>query len=192
MPKVVAEYKAQARTRIVDAASVVFRRKGFRAATMEDIAKEIGVSKGALYLYFHTKNELLGEIQSRFRDEILEKWEGLLEEGDVAEGIASSLEAVFSGEVAPGLWFELGAASASDPELRKVLEVDSREDRRLMRRFVRRLEERGRIPKSRDTDALADVILTLFQGTVGDLMIRGGTAEARRRMVRSLRFLLDL
>jgi len=94
MPKVVPEYKAQARARIVTAARAVFRRKGFRGATMEDIANEIEVSKGALYLYFRTKAELLGEIQSEARGEVLHLWEQLLDSGDVAEGMANSLDQV--------------------------------------------------------------------------------------------------
>ncbi|MFZ1022707.1 MAG: TetR/AcrR family transcriptional regulator [Thermoplasmata archaeon] len=190
MPKVVAEYKAQARDRIVAAARVVFRREGFRKATMDDIAREIGVSKGALYLYFRTKNDLLAEIQRRFRNEVLQRWEGLLEKGDVADGIASSLDAVFSREVDPEVWHELGAASGADPSLRRLLEADEREDQRLMRRFVRRLQERGRIPKSKDPSALAEVILVLLHGTVSELVIRGPDADSRKRLARSLRLVL--
>ncbi|MFZ0892563.1 MAG: helix-turn-helix domain-containing protein [Thermoplasmata archaeon] len=192
MPKVVAEYKAQARDRIVAAARVVFRREGFWSATMDDIAREIGVSKGALYLYFRTKNDLLEEIQNRFRSEVLQGWEGLLEKGDVAEGIANSLDAVFSREVDPGVWHELGAASAADPALRRVLEKDAREDQRLMRRFLLRLQQRGRIPTSKDPSALADVVISLLRGTVAELMIQGQATISRKRLVRSLRLVLGM
>jgi AcrR family transcriptional regulator len=190
MPKVVAGYKTQARDRIVEAASVVFRRKGFRGATMDDIAQEIGVSKGALYLYFRTKNELLGEIQRRSRDEILRKWELLVEKGDIAEGIASSLDMLFSRKVDPSVLHELGMASATDSTLRRVLAADSRDDQRSMDRFIRRLQARGRIPKSRDPAVLADVLLLVLHGTVAELMIHGQAADSRKRLVRSLRFVL--
>jgi AcrR family transcriptional regulator len=190
MPKVVPEYKAQARARIISAASAVFRRKGFRAATMDDIAREIGVSKGALYLYFRTKNELLSAIQERSRDFVIAKWEHLIEEGDIAEGIVGPLDAVFAGDVSPGLWHELMAASASDPELRDLLSKDSRGDRRVMQRFLRRLQERGRIPKDRDIGVLTDVVFLLIRGSVAELLADGRGRIARKELVRSLRFAL--
>ena len=44
---------------IVQAALKVFDRDGFEAAKMSDIAKEAGVAKGTLYLYFDTKADLM-------------------------------------------------------------------------------------------------------------------------------------
>jgi AcrR family transcriptional regulator len=46
----------------VEAARVVFAKKGYHDATMDDVAKEVGVSKGALYSYFKSKEDLLKEI----------------------------------------------------------------------------------------------------------------------------------
>lgn len=192
MPKVIAGYKDQARARIVDGARAVFRRKGFRSATMSDIAREIGVSKGALYLYFRTKTELLIEIQARVRNEVLVEWETLLEGGDLAEGIARSLDSVFSGEVDPTVWHELVVESSADPAVRAALELDHREDVKEMRRFLRRLESRGRIPKVADAGLVAEIVLMLLQGTVLEIVLRGQVAETRKRLVRSLRYVLRL
>lgn len=50
---------------IIDAAERVFFSKGFETATMMDVAKEAELSKGALYLYFHSKNELCMAILHR-------------------------------------------------------------------------------------------------------------------------------
>ncbi len=47
---------------IVAAALAVFAEKGFAAARLEDIAARAGVSKGALYLYFETKQELFHAV----------------------------------------------------------------------------------------------------------------------------------
>src|SRR5260370_2843863 len=58
MPKVVPEYKEAAKSRILDAANRVFAEKGYHEATMDDIAKRLGVSKGAIYLYFASKEDL--------------------------------------------------------------------------------------------------------------------------------------
>lgn len=43
---------------IIAAALTVFAEKGFAAARLDDIARGAGLSKGALYLYFETKEEL--------------------------------------------------------------------------------------------------------------------------------------
>jgi AcrR family transcriptional regulator len=47
---------------IVSAALEVFAEKGFAAARIEDIAKTAGISKGAVYLYFSTKEDLFRAV----------------------------------------------------------------------------------------------------------------------------------
>ncbi|WP_346427338.1 TetR/AcrR family transcriptional regulator [Caulobacter sp. 17J65-9] len=47
---------------IVAAAFAVFAEKGFAAARLDEIAARAGVSKGALYLYFETKEELFHAV----------------------------------------------------------------------------------------------------------------------------------
>jgi AcrR family transcriptional regulator len=190
MPRVVPEYKAQARARIIATASEVIRRKGYLHATMDDIAKELGVSKGALYLYFRTKLELLFAIQSQSREEILTRWQPLLDSGDVAEGLAAAVDPLFSGEVDPSIWVQLVAEAGSTPELRQALQVDQREDARLMRRFLLQLEKRGRIPKMQDPDAVADAVMTLLQGMFTRVILGGPAKDAHRKLVQSLRLVL--
>ncbi len=48
--------------KIVDAARLVFGRRGYGEATIEDIAEEAGVSNGALYHHFANKEELFRAI----------------------------------------------------------------------------------------------------------------------------------
>lgn len=48
--------------KILIAAQTVFLKKGFYEATMDDIAKETGLSKGSLYLYFSSKERLIAEL----------------------------------------------------------------------------------------------------------------------------------
>jgi AcrR family transcriptional regulator len=50
------------RRQIVDGARDVFLARGFDAASMADIAKAAGVSKGTLYVYFKDKLELFAAI----------------------------------------------------------------------------------------------------------------------------------
>ncbi len=44
---------------IKNAAAKVFREKGYKEATLEDIAKEINMLKGSLYYYIEKKEDLL-------------------------------------------------------------------------------------------------------------------------------------
>jgi AcrR family transcriptional regulator len=43
---------------ILEAARSVFARKGFNAATVDDVAGEAGVAKGTVYLYYESKREI--------------------------------------------------------------------------------------------------------------------------------------
>jgi AcrR family transcriptional regulator len=53
--QVVSEFR---RTEIVNAARTVFARRGFDSGIMDEIAREAGVAKGTLYLYFRSKTEI--------------------------------------------------------------------------------------------------------------------------------------
>jgi AcrR family transcriptional regulator len=66
MPKVTLEYKELVRTRILESAHRVFSQKGYREATMDEIAEGLGLSKPALYRYYKSKEELFREILGLF------------------------------------------------------------------------------------------------------------------------------
>jgi AcrR family transcriptional regulator len=53
---------SQKRRQIVEGARAVFLHQGFDAASMNDIARAAGVSKGTLYVYFDTKEHLFEAI----------------------------------------------------------------------------------------------------------------------------------
>ena len=48
--------------RIIDTATELFYKKGYRATTLDDVAKKIGVTKAALYHYVSSKENLLSII----------------------------------------------------------------------------------------------------------------------------------
>jgi len=50
--------KEQRRLEIIHAAEKVFFSKGFESATMDDVASEAELSKGTLYIYFKSKEEI--------------------------------------------------------------------------------------------------------------------------------------
>jgi TetR/AcrR family transcriptional repressor of mexJK operon len=54
--------KANRRTAIIEIAQRSFFEKGFENTTMSDIAKEMGGSKGTLWTYFKSKEELISAV----------------------------------------------------------------------------------------------------------------------------------
>jgi AcrR family transcriptional regulator len=54
--------KADRPGEILSAAMAVFAEKGFAAARLDEIAARAGISKGALYLYFETKEEIFRAV----------------------------------------------------------------------------------------------------------------------------------
>ena len=54
--------KADRPVEIIAAALEIFAEKGFAAARLEDIAAQAGVSKGAIYLYFATKQDIFRAV----------------------------------------------------------------------------------------------------------------------------------
>lgn len=53
---------------ILDSARVLFGRYGLEKTTVEDIAKQAGISKGAIYLDFPNKDEIFVAIVRQFKD----------------------------------------------------------------------------------------------------------------------------
>jgi len=53
------------RARIVEVAAEIFRRKGFRGAGLDDVARRLGVTKPALYHHIRSKDDLLSAIYLR-------------------------------------------------------------------------------------------------------------------------------
>ncbi|MGD0658158.1 MAG: TetR/AcrR family transcriptional regulator [Syntrophorhabdales bacterium] len=58
------EYVEGRRNQILDGAIAVFGNKGLDLATMDEIARAVGISKGTIYLYFKGKEEIFDAILS--------------------------------------------------------------------------------------------------------------------------------
>jgi len=63
------ETKEVRREEIAVAALRVFRRRGFALSRVEDICKEAGIAKGTYYLYYSTREEVLGVLLQHFLSE---------------------------------------------------------------------------------------------------------------------------
>src|SRR5690242_3991657 len=67
--RIVAEEDSSKRRQILDGARKVFMDLGFDGASMGEIARAAGVSKGTLYVYFADKNHLFEAIVEEERIE---------------------------------------------------------------------------------------------------------------------------
>jgi AcrR family transcriptional regulator len=85
--QVVSEFR---RAEIVDAARSVFARKGFTRGIMDAIAKEAGIAKGTVYLYFRSKREIYRAVLDQDM-EFLKK--GTLERMDAAKSLKDKIRA---------------------------------------------------------------------------------------------------
>jgi len=70
------------RRQIMDGARAAFLASGFDGASMNDIARSAGVSKGTLYAYFDSKEELFKEIIREQKAQTAERLCGFTRDGD--------------------------------------------------------------------------------------------------------------
>jgi TetR/AcrR family fatty acid metabolism transcriptional regulator len=85
--QVVLEFR---RAEIIDAARTVFARRGFALGIMDEIAKEAGVAKGTLYLYFRSKDEVFKAVLDHDMKNLKE---GTLKCLDEAKGLKEKIRA---------------------------------------------------------------------------------------------------
>jgi AcrR family transcriptional regulator len=86
------EQKRQAnRERILAAARSVFGNRGYQAATIEEIAEESGLSNGAIYYNFKSKEELFLALLDERMEERLEHIRRTLSSQGEADGIRGAL-----------------------------------------------------------------------------------------------------
>jgi AcrR family transcriptional regulator len=94
-PKVTPEHVEARRRQILDAACEVLSRKGLRNTTMRDIFKAAGLSSGAVYSYFASKDDLIAALSLRSQERnqaLLGPGEG--QEPSWAQAVESLMRAV--------------------------------------------------------------------------------------------------
>jgi AcrR family transcriptional regulator len=85
--QIVGEFR---RKEIVDAARSVFARKGFSGAIVDEIAKDAGVAKGTVYLYFRSKKEIYRAV---LHDDMESLNRSTQQRIDAAKGLRGKIEA---------------------------------------------------------------------------------------------------
>ncbi|MBP8128489.1 MAG: TetR family transcriptional regulator [Candidatus Hydrogenedentes bacterium] len=84
--------KARKNTAILDAAQRVFQRRGYRQATMEEIARESSYSVGTLYNLFRDKDDLYNQVIARIGEAVVSRVQGaVLAERDPEKAIETHI-----------------------------------------------------------------------------------------------------
>lgn len=168
------EKKAGTRAALVRSAADVFARRGFHAASVDEIAENAGFSIGALYSNFDRKEDLLlAAIEQNVTD-----WARLFADRfrdadnfpDQARSIADAWIAGVTAEPEPFLlWIELWAYAIRNDRLRDELAVRSRAIRDLFIAMVRETAENEGIELP---DGLAEELGAVFDALGLGLAVR--------------------
>jgi AcrR family transcriptional regulator len=63
VPKVSEDYVKARKRQVLDGAAASFAQKGYHAATVDDICAQAGLSKGAVYGYFASKEDIVSALK---------------------------------------------------------------------------------------------------------------------------------
>jgi AcrR family transcriptional regulator len=179
------EYKEEARRKIMDAALHVCAVKGYHDATMDDVADSIGVSKGTLYLYFKSKEELFKAISERFQDRLKEGLNRVFSQGKFPD-----FDTVLSDQSLHGdftrLWLELGSESTRDETLRKMM-AEAVENRiELIQALLEEQKRKGNVNTKADLRYISIAVFTCLVGINFLRALRLDESELRRIFNKSL------
>jgi len=118
--------KQERRKQILDAAEKVFTQRGFSKARMDDIVAESGLSKGALYWYYKSKDEIILALMDRFFAGEMQAEEELIStEGDARQQLEVFFDAAFKDirrfEERMSLGYEFFSLAARTEEVRDAI-----------------------------------------------------------------------
>ena len=187
MPKVVPEYKKAARNRILNVTRRVFLEKGYHRTTMDDIAKRVGVSKGALYLYFKSKEELFKGIHESGPHALEQIFASTFDNDDPLENAKSFFDRMMKQYGSnPALDFEVFSEAARDMPLRKVLRGNYERYIETTMRFLDQ-QTNGLIGRYFEPRPLAQSLIALWNGMETLLIVGYPHAEVKKAWVEAFK-----
>lgn len=152
------------RAQILEAALRCFGEQGYHAARVDDIARASGLSKGAIYWHFDSKDEIFLALFDAFDAELFREWDAL----DDAEPLAALRRA---GEIAiarllgPRELLDTWTEFLRHPEARSRLAGVYRRSRALLARIVRRGVDVGTL-RPCDPEHVAAMLVGAIEGVL--------------------------
>lgn len=162
------ELRQVRRTQILEAAIQAFTEKGFGDATMDDIVARAGLSKGALYWYFESKDELINSIVGYiFERELAHAQQVVQNKERSREKLLVTLEMITASfeQMQPimPILMEYWAMMMRDERIRNTIGGYYQEFYEFLRPIIRQGVERGEF-HTPDVDAAVYALVALAEG----------------------------
>lgn len=156
--------------RILDAAADLFIHYGYDKTTVDDIARQAGISKGAIYLHFKSKDDLFESLLAREMSRYAEEWFALIERdpngGTIAGVYKNSLYALGNNPFISAIFKRDGRLLGN--YLRKPDNLFRAESFRGIRAdFLRMMQEAGAVRSDIDPHTTAHIMNILAYGLIG-------------------------
>ncbi len=158
------------KNQILEAAVSVFARLGFQQTRMDDIAHEVGLSKGALYLYYKSKDAIIASLLKYFFAQEFKHLHSFVEAGQ--QGSSREQLLLLSRHYASVMtWmakfmpiaFEFYAVAGRDKEVRQFLKDYFQDYRLLLASLIQRGIDRREF-RPVDAEAIATTLTALYEG----------------------------
>lgn len=169
------------RRQILDGARQVFFERGFDAASMGDIARAAGVSKGTLYVYFEDKVDLFASMVSHQCDETAERTFQLEASGlDLATALTKLGISYLAMMVLPcnvAILRTVIAIAGKFPEIgRRFLEAGPKAGNRRVAAFLKTKVDEGLLDIEELETAASQFLLLCKDGVMTPILL-GGSEE---------------
>ncbi|WP_112243777.1 TetR/AcrR family transcriptional regulator [Kribbella monticola] len=181
MPKVTVEHRAARHDQIVAAARRCAIEQGFHKTTMADVIRESGLSAGAVYGYFKSKDELVAAIADQALSTVDKLFEGILATDQPLTPVAAleaTLEHVVQIAEQPGGDVTRVALQAwAEAMHNDAIAGIAREKYTLLRRKFVAVAERGQADGTIDADTdpeyIGQVLFALIPGFLLQRLLLG-------------------
>jgi AcrR family transcriptional regulator len=194
MPRISASsiraHVSRQREQLLDAATVLFRQKGYRATEFADIARAIGLARNSLYRYYPDKEHLLLACVQRDMEPLLKRFEQLehaFREPRARIDAWLELSLAFATGPAHATLQVISEIRESAPDLREEIMKIHQAPTRVLEAAVR--EALGR--QERDPAVVGAMIAGMTQSAAGLALRRGNGPAVRRELSGAVRRLLD-
>ncbi|HWL71107.1 MAG TPA: TetR/AcrR family transcriptional regulator [Geminicoccus sp.] len=166
MPRLTDEQQNERRSQILQAAGRCFTRDGFHRTSMQRICKEAGMSPGALYLYFESKEALIAAMIEVDRAELAAAFSAAAAADDVLAAMTAVGRRYFVEEPRERamLTLQIWAESARDPAICALCDGIEREVRANLLFLCRTMQEQGKAAPDVDIEALVDILILISDG----------------------------
>lgn len=207
MPKVFPDYREEAKNRIIKESVKFFSEKGYHKTKMAEIAESLGVSKGAIYQYFTSKEELFLEVIRYYVDCTQKELISFLNTRQ-PEAIATDefFEIMFnmgqlqSGEnltlldrLFPPLDFNLAISElmTNNPSMKEEMTKYYRDSVKLIADYFEDYKKKGTIKKNIDSFSLSMGITSLQDGLMGAIQMGIEVTEIRKTWKEITKMMLE-